>query len=154
MPHNDAVSKTLDSAKGALAHANASFPGSSPSPKTAPASASVKSAPTLGDELKVKSDNVQNYMSSLPKMHSGGPVATDGAYQLKAGEHVLTAPEAAQARKHAMMAAGMKSPAKTPVTSGEPKKQDAAIKKPAKKMTKGVTVRPEKNQGAKIVVKK
>jgi hypothetical protein len=47
-----------------------------------------------------------------PKMHTGGPVMADGTYQLKAGEHVLTAPEAAKARKHAIMASGIKSLAK------------------------------------------
>jgi hypothetical protein len=45
-------------------------------------------------------------------MHTGGPVHADGAYQLKAGEHVLTAPEAAKARTHALAASGMKSLAK------------------------------------------
>jgi lysophospholipid acyltransferase (LPLAT)-like uncharacterized protein len=47
------------------------------------------------------------------KMHNGGPVMADGVYRLKAGEHVLTAPEAAKAKKHAMMASGMKSLAKS-----------------------------------------
>jgi hypothetical protein len=46
---------------------------------------------------------------SIPRMHNGGPVLSDGAYQLKAGEHVLTAAEAAKAKKHAIMAAGIKS---------------------------------------------
>lgn len=50
--------------------------------------------------------------TAIPKMHSGGPVATDGVYQLKAGEHVLTEPEAKIAKKHAMMMTGLKSLAK------------------------------------------
>lgn len=49
-----------------------------------------------------------------PKMHKGGPVEADGVYELKAGEHVLTQPEAEKARKHAMLAVGMKSLAMSP----------------------------------------
>lgn len=44
--------------------------------------------------------------------HKGGTVKADGTYRLKAGEHVLTAPEAEKARKHAIMASGIKSLAK------------------------------------------
>ena len=50
----------------------------------------------------------------VPNLHSGGPVLQDGPHNLKAGEHVLTAKEADKARKHALMASGMKSLAKTP----------------------------------------
>jgi len=50
-------------------------------------------------------------------MHGGGPVTHDGIYKLKMGEHVLTEKEAANARKHALMASGMKSLMK----SGKPK---------------------------------
>jgi hypothetical protein len=46
---------------------------------------------------------------TTPKMHSGGSVKADGDYNLKAGEHVLTEPEAKLARKHALMFSGMKS---------------------------------------------
>jgi hypothetical protein len=111
MPQNDVVSKALESAKSSLGHAATAFPSS-------PASAPAKSAPvaqaapaSIGVELKAKQDNVNRYMSA-PKMHNGGPVLTDGSYQLKAGEHVLTAPAAEKARKHAIMASGMKSLAK------------------------------------------
>ena len=45
-------------------------------------------------------------------MHKGGPVTHDGIYRLKMGEHVLTEAEAKNARKHALMASGMKSLAK------------------------------------------
>jgi len=50
--------------------------------------------------------------STVPKMHKGGPVKTSGSYNLKAGEHVLTASEAELAKKHALLASGMKSLAK------------------------------------------
>jgi hypothetical protein len=66
----------------------------------------------IGAELKAKADNIDSYMKALPKMHNGGPVLADGGYQLKAGEHVLTAAEALKARKHALMASGMNSLAK------------------------------------------
>lgn len=56
----------------------------------------------------------------LGSMHKGGPVKADGAYNLKAGEHVLTASEAANARKHALMASGMKSLAKPSPKVGKP----------------------------------
>jgi hypothetical protein len=46
------------------------------------------------------------------RRHNGGPIPKDGLVSLKAGEHVLTEAEAKQARKHALMAAGMKSLAK------------------------------------------
>jgi hypothetical protein len=99
----------LSDAKAALAHANAAFP----SPKAAPAApaAPAKATPTLGDELNAKAGMVQKGRQALgaPKMHSGGPVLSDGTYQLQAGEHVLTAAEAVKARKHAIMASGMKS---------------------------------------------
>jgi len=111
MPDGDAVAKALSSAKSTLAHANAAFPSSAaPARPAAPAPAPAKTA-TLADELKAKQDNVKRY-TSAPAMHTGGPVPADGVYRLQAGEHVLTAAEAANARKHAMMAAGMKSLAK------------------------------------------
>lgn len=59
----------------------------------------------------VKSNELQR-RAILGSMHTGGPVMADGAYNLKAGEHVLTAPEAAKAKKHALMASGIKSLAK------------------------------------------
>lgn len=59
----------------------------------------------------VKGNELQR-RAVMGSMHNGGPVLADGAYRLKAGEHVLTAPEATKARKHALMASGMKSLAK------------------------------------------
>lgn len=108
----------LSDAKAALAHANAAFP---PASKAAPAvaakPATPKAAPLsgLGLELAEKGRMMKNAKLALtdaPKMHKGGPVHADGVYTLKAGEHVLTAPEAAKARTHALMASGMKSLAK------------------------------------------
>jgi hypothetical protein len=103
-------------AKSALARAKAAgFPSM---PKVAPVAIKAAPAPkpasgggdpTVGASLKAKSDNVNEYLNSLPKMHKGGPVLADGAYQLKAGEHVLAKGEAAKATKHALMASGMKS---------------------------------------------
>jgi len=101
----------LSDAKAALATANKAFP-SSPI-KSVGAAAPAQS--NLGVELREKVkmvDNAKKALNDLPKMHKGGTVTADGGYQLKAGEHVLTAPEAAKARQHALMASGMKSLAK------------------------------------------
>jgi hypothetical protein len=111
------VPDALSDAKAALAHANAAFP---PAPKAAsvPAKpAAPKPAPLSGlaAELNEKGKMMKNAkmaLSDAPKMHKGGPIKADGVYTLKAGEHVLTAPEAAKARTHALMASGMKSLAK------------------------------------------
>lgn len=143
MPQNgDAVSKALASAKSALSHANTAFP-SPAKPAVAPAKPAAAPKPaTLGDELVAKKTMVDKAVSALPKMHTGGPVIKDGAYQLKAGEHVLTAPEAEKARKHALMSVGMKSLAKTmPKTAGQPAKMNVKQKV------------SEKTQSAKIVDK-
>src|SRR5579864_4093498 len=106
----------LSDAKAALANANKAFPSSpiksagtaAPAPAVAPKTV----APSLGAELAAKKTMVDKARSALPKMHNGGTVKADGDYNLKAGEHVLTAPEAAKARQHALMASGMKSLAK------------------------------------------
>ena len=95
-----------------------------------------------------------NDLTVVTSMHEGGPVMTDGVYRLKKGEHVLTAPEAARAKKHALMHAGMRSLASMGkkqmkgATSGEPTKMD----KPMTGHTvsvRHIKVRPEMNQGAK-----
>ena len=107
----------LSDAKTALSHATKSFP-SAAAPSAAPKPASTVSKPSMSigepekgiaAELKSKERTVNEYTAALPKMHNGGPVTADGGYQLKKGEHVLTAAEAVKARKHALMAAGMKS---------------------------------------------
>lgn len=117
----------LSDAKAALAHANAAFPAhavTTTDPK--PAVAAAKSAvPSIGQELAVKKTMVDKARSALPKMHKGGTVKVAGDYNLKAGEHVLTASEAAKARNHALMASGMKS-----LASPGPR-----IKKPTASMT-------------------
>lgn len=99
----------VSNAKAALASANKAFPSpaKAPAPKAQPA-APVVHPPTVGDELKAKADNVNQYMNA-PKMHKGGPVMADGVYTLRAGEHVLAKGEADKARKHALMASGVKS---------------------------------------------
>lgn len=126
--------------------------------KTAAAAGAAKStAPKIADELAATNKMRDKATEALPKMHDGGPVVADGAYQLKAGEHVLTAPQAKMARHHALMVVGMKrglsKPAAQAATAGQPTAVDKAHKAPEKKKTKGVTVRPEKNQSAKIVDK-
>ena len=109
------VNNVLAGAKNALKTADRMFPSSmapkAPAPVSAPKT-SGKPAITTGDELRVKARNVSEYAKALPKLHNGGPVKADGGYDLQAGEHVLTAAEAKQARKHALMAVGMKSLAK------------------------------------------
>ena len=157
---NDPVAAALSKAKTTLAHANSSFPGtgssavSSPTPSPAP----VKSTPTIGQELAVKKGMVDKARTAIPKMHVGGPVPADGTYDLQAGEHVLTAPQAKMVRKHALMSVGMSSLARSAQqkdgglnTTPEPE-----AKKPTKKSTSGVTVRPDKNdkKPAKISGKK
>ena len=104
----------LSDAKAALDAANKAFPSSASSSSAAPAPkvAAKPVAPNLGQELAAKKTMVDKAKRALPKMHNGGPVPADGDYNLKAGEHVLTAPEAAKARSHALMASGMKSLAK------------------------------------------
>lgn len=109
------VNTMLAAAKGTLAGANKTFPSpkaAAPAKPVVPAAPTTKSAPTLGEELSAKKTMVDKAQKALPSMHNGGPVAADGAYQLRAGEHVLTASEAVKARKHALMAVGMKSLAK------------------------------------------
>jgi hypothetical protein len=148
----DPVSDALASAKGALAHANAAFPPAA-KPAAAPAAPNAPAkAPTLGDELKAKKTMVDKARSALPKMHEGGPVPEDGGYELKAGEHVLTAAQAKMVRKHALMSVGMHSLAK-PAMPTIPN-QAQASPKTAKKSSSGVTVRPAKNQPVKSAGKK
>lgn len=162
MPQNQSVDQILAGAKAELGKANAmsasmpkvsapTTPTPSPAPKPAP-------KPSLKNELDAKGQMVNQAKKALegtgvvPKMHRGGPVKADGVYQLKKGEHVLTAPEAHQARKHALAMSGMASLARgmaQPMTSGEPV---AAMKKPvpAKKNTQDIRVRPEKKQAAQV----
>jgi hypothetical protein len=156
---NDPVSDALASAKGALAHANAAFPpAAKPAAKPAAAPAAPAKAPSLSDELKAKKTMVDKARTALPQMHEGGPVAADGGYELKAGEHVLTAAQAKMVRKHALMAVGMHSLAKPAMAnSAVPKSapnQAQSSPKEAKKSTSGVTVRPAKTQPAKSAGKK
>ena len=154
----DAVTKALSGAKSALSTANKKFPSPATPKAAAPAAkptAKSSSSISIGEpekgiasELKSKADNVSQYAAALPKMHDGGPVKKDGAYQLQAGEHVLTAVEARIARRHAIAASGMKSLAKY-----APKKTSADSTKAKvgdKKNTSSITVRPEKNQDKKI----
>jgi hypothetical protein len=99
MPQNDA----LANAKNALAGANKKFPGAmaasagvkpagarvTPPVKVAPTEP-AKATPTLGDELKAKSDNVDQYIANTPKMHQGGVVkapATDSKVEGRNSEY-------------------------------------------------------------------
>lgn len=179
MPQNPVADKIMSDAKAELSKAStmsASLPkAAAPAPKP---SAPVKAkAPTLSDELSAKGQMVGEAKKALavtpPKMHRGGAVKQDGVYQLKKGEHVLTEEEAMHAHKHALMASGLgsmarsvaqaykagdsqsaapaKSAGKTSMTKGQPVKIDMKHKAPAdKKSTKAVVVRPEKNQAAQV----
>jgi hypothetical protein len=51
----------------------------------------VAAAPTLGDELGSKAQNIKQYSDNLPKMHTGGTVPKDGDYKLQMGEKVIPA---------------------------------------------------------------
>jgi hypothetical protein len=107
----------LSDAKNALAHANSAFPtpvAAAQAPQPVAAAKAVP-APSIGQELAAKKIMADKARSALPKLHKGGPVPEDGAYQLKAGEHVLTAPEAAKAAKAAKAKAAKKS---VPLVSG------------------------------------
>lgn len=115
----DKISDMLASAKSTLAEANTfpsmSAPGKAVKPAT-PAKPAKPVESNLGTELretnKMKAVGIKAQSPEIPKMHKGGPVMADGDYNLKAGEHVLTGPEAAKARTHALLASGMKSLAK------------------------------------------
>jgi hypothetical protein len=114
--NGSSVNDKIANAKAALARANSRFPGMGHAAASAPkpAAAAPKPAPSLGEDvaagLKWNTDQAKAVMTpAAPKMHRGGPVKKDGIYDLKRGEHVLTAEEATKARKHALMASGMKS---------------------------------------------
>jgi hypothetical protein len=109
----------LSAAKNALAHATKTFPSSPLASPAKPVVAATKPISGLGAELTAKKTMVDKAQSALPALHGGGPVPADGAYNLKAGEHVLTATEAAKARKHAIMAAGIKSLTKSGKTNSK-----------------------------------
>jgi hypothetical protein len=158
MPDN---TSKVAAAKNVLAGANKAFP----SPKTTapitapPAAAAPKSTSGVGEpekgigaELAAKSANVDAYMKALPKMHKGGPVLADGGYHLKMGEHVLAPGEADKARKHAMLASGMKSLA-NPGKATTVKDSSDSKKTMKTPVVKGITVRPEKMQAAPIKMK-
>lgn len=129
------IADKLSGAKNALATAGAKFPTpkapATPAPKVSvapkPSMSTGEPEKGIGNELKAKQDNIDEYMKAIPKMHKGGPVLKDGPVMLKAGEHVLAKGEADKARKHALMASGMKSLA-VPVV-----KAAAAPAKPAVK---------------------
>jgi len=69
--------------------------------------------------------NVKAYQSSIPKMHKGGVVSKDGAYQMKAGETVRTPKQEKTMQEHIKKA----SSAAQVMTKDEPKKES----KPAEK---------------------
>lgn len=109
---DDPVAKALAGAKGFLKEHPADMSKADPPRRPAPAPTPKPSS--MGEEAKGAADMVQKAKTALnvsnaPKMHKGGPVKKDGIYSLQAGEHVLTADEAQMARKHAIMASGMKS---------------------------------------------
>jgi hypothetical protein len=76
-------------------------------PVNSAAKALASAAPT--STVVTPGANAAKAPADIPHLHHGGPVPTDGIYKLKAGEHVLTAKEAAKAKKHALLASGLKS---------------------------------------------
>jgi hypothetical protein len=111
MPQNN-INDKVNAAKSALQKANSKFtsaPKSTPAP-VVKSPVSVKTPalgdPTIGPSLKAKNDNINTYINNTPKMHKGGEVPENGIYNMKKGEHVLTAKQ-----KNAMMA-GMSALAK------------------------------------------
>lgn len=149
------IDSKVAAAKSALSKANRDFPNAN-APKS-PAAPAPKAAPAPSYETHSGSVRDQNHqvaqeeakkmgMSSVPILHKGGPVLKDGVYRLKAGEHVLASGEADKARKHALLASGIKSLANFGKSAGEPTK-----KKPTeKKSVSGIVIRAEKNQSNKI----
>ena len=159
------VQAKVQGAKTALAHAQSmkfpARPAAKPAaPISKPVAAPVKASNFDGGAdiaagLKAREDNVKQYMNAnaVPKMHNGGPVIGDGPRMLKDGEHVLTAAEAKKARKHGLMAVGLKSlakevPAKKPMAAENDEEQPM----PSKKPISDIKVRPEKNASAKIKI--
>ena len=148
------TAKALKNAKGVLAKANAfsnSVPGSSqfaPKVKT-PSAPAPKKPMTSGEEiassLNSKSQNVNQYLKSLPKMHKGGMVDKDGVYQMKAGETVRTPEQEKKMQDHIKKA----SSAAQVMTKDEPKKKD---EKPAEK--KEHKAGKKKNHAHKVEVEK
>jgi hypothetical protein len=97
MPTDDFVKNALMSAKGALASADrfqksAGGPlKAAPAPKPATPAPAKKAAPTVGDELKAKADNVNEY-AGAKKMDSykkGGTVEKTGPAIVHKGEEVI-----------------------------------------------------------------
>ena len=122
---NDSITSKLTAAKSTLAHASKAFPSSmAPKPAPKPAAPAPKPAAPASGRAVTRQQNIEavsdvaksvgmSGVGTIGTLHNGGLVPKDGPYQLKAGEHVLTAAEAKNARKHALMASGMKSLAKS-----------------------------------------
>ena len=88
-----ALSKAKNFTKSVEGKEPSSF---APKPAAKPAadktSAPAKTAaPTMGDELKAKADNVKQYGDAAPKYHDGGKIKKDGVQTIDAerGETVL-----------------------------------------------------------------
>ncbi len=107
MPQNDAVSKAVSSAKGALNKANSTFPSPAKPAATTPvakakpntAASPVLGDSTLGPSLKARQANVDQYIQALPQMHDGGTVDKTGPVVLHKGEEVIPAGRASEYRK-------------------------------------------------------
>lgn len=73
----------------------------------------------IGDTAAAKASSaahdvdVPKQATAPTSFHKGGSVKKSGVYRLKKGEHVLTEPEVGKVRSHAMLAAGLKSLAKS-----------------------------------------
>jgi len=104
------MADSLSAAKGALQSAEKKFPGAMASAAgvkpsgarnvSSPAKAAPKKSPTVADELKAKSDNINQYeKSNPPKMHDGGVVPKTGVYTLQKGEVVVPVKRTSEYRK-------------------------------------------------------
>jgi hypothetical protein len=125
----------LASAKSALAKANKDFPSSMANGAGAPSAAKApqakpaiaKPTPNVGNELKAKQDNVNQFVASLPKMHQGGKVPADGPYNLKEGETVVPADKTGRNSEYRKVYINRK----TKTTDAKPQTRQEGGNKPA-----------------------
>lgn len=101
--------------------------------------------------LGAVSDNVKQYISSIPKMHKGGVVSKNGIYNMKAGETVRTPEQEKKMQDHIKKA----SSAAQVMTKDEPKKESKPAEKKehkaGKKTKHAHKVEVEKKKGGYLV---
>lgn len=127
----DAVSSAVANAKKALDEANKMFPSPAPKPKPAatPKAPATPKTPSVGDELKVKAHNIDEYAKNAPKYHKGGHVGKEGG-TVEEGETVLPKGNPKKSAELAMEHLGMEAG----MHEAKPKKKAARkAKRPAPK---------------------